>query len=55
MDATVTTNVRFVVRSDITTGSKFLSLYHAAHQIPQCHHTNLFPAPLILILQTCNL
>jgi len=40
---------------DITTSSKFASLYHVARQISQRHHTNLFPAPLILILQMRNL
>ena len=38
-----------------TTGSKFPSLYHSVRQIPQRHHTDLCHAPLIAILQTCNL
>jgi len=42
----------------IATGSEFAefpSLYHSICQIPQCHHTNLYHAPLIVILETCNL
>ena len=39
----------------VTSGSKFPSLYDSVRQIPQRHDTNLFPAPLIVILQTCNL
>ena len=39
----------------VMTGSKFPSLYDSVCQIPQRDDTNLCPAPLIVILQACNL
>jgi len=52
MDTTVTTKTSCHWFRVIPTVSEFPNLHH---QIPQRHHTNLFPAPLIVILQTCNL